>query len=193
MPDDSSPEITQILNDWNDGSNAARERLLEVVYDILKHQARILMSRERADHTLQPTALVHEAFLKMGDAAGIEWKDRSHFFGVTTRLMRQILVDHARGHAAQKRGGNSAPIPMDDIHAPVKGQSDHLLAIDEALERLSSLDTRQAKIVEMKFFGGLSNAEIASIMDISERTVIREWSSARLWLYREMGCADSGR
>lgn len=189
MSDKQTPEITQILQDWNDGDENAKERLLPFVYDELKRQARALMARERAGHTLQPTALVHEAFLKLSKQSGIEWKNRSHFYGIASRLMRQILVDHARLHAAGKRGGNPIHFSIDDVRIPVEDRADSILALDEALRRLEEFDRQQALIVEMRFFGGMTNREIAENMEISERTVGREWQAARLWLFREMNHA----
>lgn len=186
MSESATSEITKMLHRWNGGDDDARERLVGQVYDILKRQARVMMSRERSNHTLQPTALVHEAFLKMGDAAGIEWQDRAHFFGFTSRIMRQILVDHARLRAADKRGNNPIHFSTDDIDVPVDERADSILAVDEVLDRLAAIDERQAKIVEMRFFGGMSNVEIAEALDISDRTVAREWQSAKLWLYREL-------
>lgn len=179
-------EITKILNEWNQGDEAAKERLLEFVYVEMKRQARYLMSRERADHTLQPTALVHEAFMKMGNASGIVWESRGHFYGVVSRLMRQILVDHARHHATEKRGANAIHFSTDDIDVPVEERADSILIVDQALKRLAEIDERQARVVEMRFFAGMSNEEIAEALDISERTAAREWQSARLWLYREL-------
>jgi len=179
-------EITKILQDWNDGSEDAKERLLPFVYDELKRQARILMSRERSDHTLQPTALVHEAFLRLSEQTGIDWKNRSHFYGIASRLMRQILVDHARLYATNKRGNHPIHFSLDDVQIPVEQRAGSILAMDEALERLEKFDETQARIVEMRFFGGMSNQEIADSLDVSERTVGREWETARLWLYREL-------
>ena len=180
------PEITQILQDWNDGNTNAKERLLPFVYDELKRQARILMSRERGNHTLQPTALVHEAFLRLAKQSGAEWQNRSHFYGIAARLMRQILVDHARSHAAAKRGSNPIHFSLDDVQIPIEERAGSILAIDEVLEQLAALDERQAKIVEMQFFGGMNHREIAEALEISERTVGREWQSAKLWLFREL-------
>jgi len=179
-------EITQILHDWNSGDESAHERLLPFVYDELKRSARRLMSRERANHTLQPTALVHEAFLRLAKQGGIDWQNRSHFYGIASRLMRQILIDHARQHGAAKRGFAQVHFSLDDVTIPVETRASSILALNEALELLEALDERQAKIVEMRFFGGLSNTEIAEALDISERTVQRSWSVAKLWLYREM-------
>ncbi|HQX54660.1 MAG TPA: sigma-70 family RNA polymerase sigma factor [Pyrinomonadaceae bacterium] len=186
MSDGQSPEITQILHEWSDGDDAAREVLLREVYGTLKRQARFLMSRERSNHTLQPTALVHEAFLKLGNAGGIQWQDRGHFFGFTSRLMRQILVDHARLHAAGKRGNNPIHFSTDDVDIPVEDRADSILVVDQLLDRLAAIDERQAKVVEMRFFGGMTNGEIAEAIGTTERTVLREWQSARLWLYREI-------
>lgn len=184
--DKDQSEITQILNQWNQGDEAAKENLLRFVYAELKRQARYLMSRERSNHTLQPTALVHEAFIKMGDASGIVWENRAHFYGVASRLMRQILVDHARHHATDKRGNSPIHFSTDDIDVPVEERADSILVVDQALDRLAAIDERQAKIVEMRFFAGMSNPEIAETLDIGERTVAREWQSARLWLLREL-------
>lgn len=179
-------EITQVLNDWNSGDEAARERLVPFVYDELRRQARIIMSSERRSHTLQPTALVHEAFMRISAQTGIEWKNRSHFFGIASRLMRQILIDHARMHATAKRGNRPIHFSLDDVQIPVEERADSLLVLNDVLDRLEKFDEQQAKIVEMRFFGGMTNAEIAENLDISERTVVRDWQSARLWLYREL-------
>jgi len=179
-------EITQILQDWNDGNENAKERLMPYVYDELKRQARILMSRERRNHTLQPTALVHEAFLRLAEQSGIDWKNRSHFYGIAARLMRQILVDHARLHAAEKRGGNPIHFSVDDVQIPVEQRADSILILNDILDRLAEFDAKQAQIVEMRFFGGMNNLEIAEALNISERTVGREWQSAKLWLFREL-------
>lgn len=179
-------EITRILQDWNDGSEAAKEELLPFVYDELRRQARILMSSERRNHTLQPTALVHEAFLRIAEQTGIDWKNRGHFYGIASRLMRQILVDHARVHASAKRGGRQILFSIDEMQIPVGERADSLLVLNEVLDRLEKLDEQQAKIVEMRFFGGMKNSEIAENLGVSERTVTREWNSARMWLYREL-------
>jgi len=186
MNEQQTSEITQILHDWNNGDEAAKEHLLPFVYDELKRQARFLMSKERSNHTLQPTVLVHEAFLKLSEQTGIDWKNRSHFYGFASRMMRQVLVDHARLHAAAKRGGKPIYFSIDDVQIPVEERADSILSLNEALEQLEKFDEKQAKLVEMKFFGGMNNQEIAEALDISERTVGREWQAARLWLYREL-------
>lgn len=186
MIDKGPSEITQILNDWNNGDDDAEARLMPFVYEELKRQARILMSRERSDHTLEPTALVHEAFIQLNGDSGVEWKNRSHFYGVASRLMRQILVQHARRHAAAKRGSNPIHFSIDDLQIPIEGRARSIVKLDEALERLAELDEKQAMIVEMRFFGGLSNKEIAEALKVSERSVVRIWQAVRLWLFREL-------
>lgn len=186
MSDKPPSAITKILQDWNDGNEDAKERLLPFVYEELKRQARILMSRERVNHTLQPTALVHEAFLKLSDQSGIDWQNRGHFYGIASRLMRQILVDHARLHAAEKCGSNPIHFSLDDVQIPVEQRAESILVLNDILAKLAEFDEQQAKIVEMRFFGGMNNGEIADALDISERTVGREWQSAKLWLFREL-------
>jgi RNA polymerase sigma factor (TIGR02999 family) len=178
-------EITRILQEWNEGETGARNELLRVVYDELKRQARLLMSRERNGHTLQPTALVHEAFLRIEASSGIVWQDRRHFYGIASRLMRQILVDHARRKTSGKRGSRVVHFSIDDIDLSVDDRAGSLVAINDALDRLAEIDPKQAEIVEMRFFGGLTIAEIAETLGVSERTVAREWQTARLWLFRE--------
>ncbi|HYG09619.1 MAG TPA: sigma-70 family RNA polymerase sigma factor [Pyrinomonadaceae bacterium] len=186
MSENSTAEITLILQDWNNGDEEAKERLVPFVYDELKRQARYLMSAERSNHTLQPTALVNEAFLRLSGQTGIQWQNRSHFYGIASRLMRQILVDHARLYAAEKRGNHQVHFSLDDVEIPLEERAGSILALDEALKRLEKLDETQARIVEMKFFGGMNNQEVAASLGISERTVGREWQAARLWLYREL-------
>lgn len=191
MENAQTSEITQILHEWNNGDEDAKERLLPFVYDQLKRQARILMSHERSDHTLQPTALVHEAFIRLSEETGIEWENRSHFYGIASHLMRQILIEYARRHAAEKRGNHKIHFSIHDRQIPIEERADSIIALDEALERLAEIDERQAKVVEMRFFGGFSNHEIAESLDVSERTVIRNWKAAKFWLYRELN--ENGR
>ena len=186
MNDDTPSEITRILREWNDGNETAKEQLLPYVYDELRRQARMMMASERGNHTLQPTALVHEAFIKLSKDSGIAWLNRSHFFGIASRLMRQILIDHARLHATAKRGNRPIHFSLDDVQVPIDERADSLLELNEVLDRLAELDEQQATIVEMRFFGGMTNEEIAENLDISERTVVRDWQAARLWLYREL-------
>ncbi|MBK7707377.1 MAG: sigma-70 family RNA polymerase sigma factor [Acidobacteria bacterium] len=186
MQENAPQEITRILQDWNDGNAAAAERLMPFVYDELKRQARICMSRERSDHTLQPTALVHEAFMRLAETSGIDWQNRRHFFAIAARLMRRILVDHARYHATEKRGLGTVHFSIDSLDVPVEERADTILALNETLDRLAKFDPQQAQVVEMRFFGGLNNGEISESLGISERTVAREWRSAQLWLLREL-------
>jgi len=186
MNDRRTSQITQILEDWNRGDQDAKELLMPFVYDELKRQARYLMSMERPDHTLQPTALVHEAFVKISEQSGIEWQGQNHFYGIASYLMRQILVQHARKHSAKKRGNHLIHFSINDVQIHVAERAGSILALDEALEKLAKLDEQQAKVVEMRFFGGLTNQEIADALDISVRTVARIWQTVRLWLYREL-------
>lgn len=179
-------EITKFLHEWNDGDTSAGERLFPFVYHELKRQARFLMSGERADHTLQPTALVHEAFLKLSGLNEIKWNDRKHFFRFVSQIMRQILVDHARAKATDKRGNNPIHFSIDDLQLPTEERAAAIVRLDDALVELAHIDERRAKIVEMKYFGGMKSDEIAEALDISERTVGREWQEAKFWLYREL-------
>lgn len=181
-----SSEITQILDDWNNGKTDAKERLMPYVYDELKRQARFLMLKERSNHTLQPTALVHEAFIKLSKQSGIDWKNRSHFYGIASHLMRQILVQHARLHSTAKRGNNPIHFSLDELQVSVEERAASIIALDEVLEQFSEINEEQAKIVEMKFFGGLTNKEIAESLSISERSVVNKWKAARIWLYRQL-------
>ncbi len=186
MDEEKSSVITKILNDWNNGDADAKDRLMPYVYDELKRQARFLMMRERSDHTLQPTALVHEAIIKLSRQSGIEWQNRSHFYGIASHLMRQILVQHARLYTTEKRGNNPVRFSLDDVQLSVDERVSSIIALDEVLEHLAEINEDQALIVEMKFFGGLTNKEVAEALEISERTVVSKWKTARLWLYCEL-------
>ena len=185
MSESSSSEITRILREWNGGDENAVERLVPFVYEELKRQARFLMSQERSEHTLQPTALVHEVFIRISQQAGVEWENRAHFYGIASRIMRQILVDYARRHSAVKRGEKPLRLSLDDVEIPFEDRMDSIIVMNSVLERFAEVHERQARLVEMRFFGGLSNDEIAEALNISLRTTIREWRSARLWLLRE--------
>ena len=184
-------EVTEILHDWSAGDGAAKERLFPLVYDELRRQARGFLSKERADHTLQPTALVHEAYLKLVDQTRVSWQNRAHFFGIASQLMRRIVIDHARAHASGKRGGAAIRLSLDDVRIPPEERAAGLIALDEALKDLAQFDERKSQIVEMRFFGGLTDEEIAEVLQISTRTVLRDWKTARLWLYRELSENDS--
>lgn len=186
MSSDPQHEVTRILHEWSDGDTDAPERLMPLVYDELRRQARRYLSRERGSHTLQPTALVHEAYLRLVDQTRVNWQDRSHFFGIASNMMRRVLIDHARAHVSGKRGGSAVRLSIDDVHIPVEERAASLLALDEALDRFAKFDERKARIVEMRFFGGLTEEEIAEVLGISTRTVLRDWNTARLWLLREL-------
>lgn len=186
MASEQAHEVTQILQDWRRGDRQAAERLFPLVYDELKRQARIYLSRERRDHTLQPTALVHEAYLKMIDQSSLAVENRVHFYAIASRVMRQILVDHARGHNAEKRGGAAERFSLEDINILPDQSAADLLELDEALAKLEQIDERKCRVVDMRFFGGLTESEIAEVLGVTDKTVRRDWQFAKLWLYREL-------
>lgn len=179
-------EITQLLNRFSGSDPEAQSRLLLLVYDELHRIAQRYFSKERADHTLQPTALVNEAYMDLVSGPNRGWKNRSHFFAAAATSMRRILVDHARRHRSLKRGGNARKIDLDENLVRVHEQSEEILALDEALSRLAERDPRQSQIVELRYFAGFSGEEIAKLTGISRRTVEREWDLARKWLYLEI-------
>lgn len=187
MSSQRTNEISRILKSWSDGDRQSRDELIASVYEELHKIASRYLRRERSDHTLQPTALVHEAYLKIVDISHITWQDRAHFFAVASNVMRQILVDHARAREAGKRGGEFRRIALEDAISFSSDRTDvDLLALDEALEQLSTFDEQQSRIVELRFFGGLTIDETAEVLDISPATVKREWTLARSWLYRKI-------
>lgn len=180
-------EVTELLARFREGDRQAESQLVPLIYGELRRLAYRHLRRERGNHTLQPTALVHEAFLRMLSGPQPEWQSRAHFFGVAARLMRQILVDHARRHQSTKRGGAFERSSFDEELAVYStDQSAELLALDDALSRLAEQDERQSRIVEMRFFAGLSIEEIGKVLEISPRTVKRDWTMARAWLHREI-------
>jgi RNA polymerase sigma factor (TIGR02999 family) len=179
-------DVTQLLSDLQNGRTGAAEDLLPLVYQELRRIAGSYMRRERSDHTLQATALVHEAYLQLVDQTRVDWKNRAHFFGVAAQLMRRILVEHARAHHAQKRGGNAAKLSLDEVINHFPGREITLVALDDSLKELERLDERQSRIVELRFFGGLTTEEVAEVLSISTATVEREWRSARAWLYSQL-------
>ena len=181
-----SSEVTKILHDWNDGDAEAPARLIPLVYQELRSLARNYLARERGDHTLQATALVHEAYLRLAADAGMDWKDRAHFYGVAARLMRQILVDHARAHNAEKRGGLQTKITLDEARELPHQDTVEIVALDSALENFAQTYPRKSQVVELKFFGGLDAKEIAEVLQVSEKTVLRDWTFAKLWLCRAL-------
>jgi RNA polymerase sigma factor (TIGR02999 family) len=190
-PDDSdapasSPDVTGLLLAWSAGDAAAGERLLAAIYDELHRQAARAMRREGDAHTLQATAVVHEAYLRLVDQRRVEWRSRAHFFGVAAQMMRRVLVDHARTRLAEKRGGALQRVTLSDVGASNEPDVD-VLALHDALERLAALDPDQARLVELRYFGGLGIEETAEALGVSPATVKREWAVARAWLRRELG------
>jgi RNA polymerase sigma factor (TIGR02999 family) len=179
-------EVTQLLQNWNQGDPAALERLIPFVFEDLRQMARRHFSRESPGHTLQPTALVSEFYLRLQGQREIQWQNREQFFAVAALLMRRILIDHAKGRHTQKRGDGVVMVPLEKAFNLAQAQDLDLAALDEALSRLALLDPRQARIVELRFFTGLKHEEIAELLGVSVTTVKREWNSARLWLHREL-------
>lgn len=188
-------EVTQLLAAWGKGDKSALDRLLPLVHAELRRIARRQMSRERDGHTLQATALVNEAYLRLAGQQGFEWQNRAHFFAVCAQVMRHVLIDHARAHARDKRGGGAVQVSL-EVAAALAGQPpEHFLALDEALHFLETVDPQKGKIVELRYFGGLSVEETAEVLNISPRTVRREWQRSKAWLYRLMteGLTDETR
>ena len=171
---------------WGQGEASAREKLVPLVYDELRRLARRCLANQLREHTLQSAALVHEAYLRLVGRTSVHWRDRIHFFAVASRLMRGILVDHARMHGAAKRGGNAITLVLDEAVALSQKVGIDLISLNDALTRLATLDARQSQIVELRFFGGLSIEETAQLLGISPATVKREWATARLWLHHAM-------
>ena len=194
MPTMSPQEVTQLLADWGKGDRSALDKLLPLVHSELRRIAQRQMSQERPGHTLQATALVNEAYLKLAGQQGFDWQNRAHFFAVCAQVMRHILIDHARAHARDKRGGGAVKVSLNDALV-ADDQASHFIALDEALRRLESLDPQKGKVVELRYFGGLSIEEAAEVMNVSPRTVRREWQRAKAWLYRMMteGIEDETR
>ena len=190
-PDSAAPDVTSLLLAWRRGDADASEQLLRIVYEEMHRQAARAMRHEESAHTLQATALVNEAYLRLVDQRRVEWRNRAHFFGVAAQLMRRILVDHARARQAAKRGGGQRAISLVDVESAHDSESDgsaiEVLALHEALERLAVLDPLQARLVELRYFSGLNIEETAEALDISPATVKREWVIARAWLRREVG------
>jgi RNA polymerase sigma-70 factor (ECF subfamily) len=180
------PDVTALLLEVANGNQAAQEKLVPLVYDQLKRLARRYMRRERAGHTLQTTALVHEAYLKLVGQHSPHWQGRDQFYGTAAQLMRRILIDHARRHLREKRGGTQVILPLEEGLAFTPEHSEDLLKLDEALDRLSKLDPRQSRIVELRFFGGLSVEETSRFLNVSPITVKRDWAVAKVWLYGEL-------
>ena len=183
----SAQSVTQLLVEWSHGDQDALERLTPLVYGELRRLARRHLSRERSDHTLQSTALVHEAYLRLVDQRSVQWQNRAHFFGVAAQLIRRILIDHARARQAGKRGAGACLLSLDEaLDAPAGGRQLDIVALDDALAQLAKIDPRQSRIVELRFFAGLTVQETAEVLSVSTPTVNREWNAAKAWLFREL-------
>lgn len=178
--------VTDLLCAWTAGDESALDRLAPILHDELKRMARRYIVRERSGHTLQPTALVNELFLKLITIRGVQWQDRAHFFALCAQIMRRILVNYAVDRSAGKRGGCAQKLPLGEITVVSAERDAQLLELDEALDRLAKLDRRKARLVELRFFGGLSVEETAAVLKVSKQTVLRDWSLAKSWLAREM-------
>jgi RNA polymerase sigma-70 factor, ECF subfamily len=181
-----SPHVTTLLLAWGNGDEQALDELIPLVHRELRRMAQRAMAGEHAGHTLQPTALVNEVYLRLVDIKSVQWNDRAHFFALSARLMRRILVDLARSKRYEKRGGGVPTISLDDDSIPALERTKDLVALDEALQRLSELDPRRSQVVELRFFGGLGVEETAEVLNVSRHTVMRDWTLARTWLFREL-------
>lgn len=186
MNEAAQSEITRLLADWGSGDRAALDRLTPLVYAELRRIASRQMQRERPGHTLQPTALVNEAFVRLAGGDGATWQDRAHFYAVCAQVMRRILIDHARAHARDKRGGGAQHVPLDEAATVIQNNAVDFAALGEALQALEAVDPQKARIVELRYFTGLGIEETAGVLNISAMTVRREWTRAKAWLYREL-------
>ncbi|MCC6292583.1 MAG: sigma-70 family RNA polymerase sigma factor [Bryobacterales bacterium] len=187
-----APDVTRLLRNWSGGDTHALDQLTPVVYDELRRLAASYMRRERQDHTLQSTALVNEAYLKLVDQKNVVWQNRAHFFGIAAQMIRRILVDHARAHKAEKRGGGAGVLSLDEAIGVPEKRDVEILALNDALTRLTEMDPQQGRIVELRFFTGLSIEETAEVVGVSPATVKREWAAARAWLFREISRKPEG-
>ncbi len=182
----AATRVTELLLAWNGGDDSALAALLPLIEAELRGLARAYMARERRDHTLQTTALINEAYLRLIDAQRVAWKDRAHFLGIAARLMRRVLIDHARARAVQKRGGSRVRVPFDEQVGVSLAPDFNLLELDRALEALAAIDPRKSRVVEMRFFGGMTVEETSEALHVSADTVKRDWRLAKLWLLREL-------
>ncbi len=182
----ASNQVTELLVRWRGGDKAALDALMPLVYSELRRIANRYLQGERSDHTLQSTALVHEAYVRMTNQQLPQWQNRAHFFAVAAQLMRQILVDHARTHRASKRGGDAYKLALEDAEEQHQPVDLDIVALDDALKTLAAMDSQQSRVVELKFFGGLSNEDTAEVLGVSTSTVKRDWTTARAWLFREL-------
>ena len=186
MSSSTTHQVTRLLLAWRGGDTAVSEQLMSAVYEELRRLARSYLRRERNDHTLQPTALVHEAYLRLVDESQIDWKSRAHFYGIAAHIMRQVLVDHARRKGAAKRGGSIEMIPLEQAGDLVQSTAVDFVALNGALEALACTYPRPSKVVELRFFGGMTAFEISEVLQVTDRTVERDWEFARWWLRREL-------
>lgn len=186
MESSSRGEVTLLLHDWRCGDMGALERLMPLVYQELHRLAHRYMAHERADNPLQTTALLNEAYLRLVDLKRVQWKDRVHFFAVSARMMRRVLVEIARSRRSQKRGGDLRRVGLDEGSIPCRMRDSELIALDDALHALAAIDPREANVVELRFFGGLTVEETAEVLGISDKTVMRDWELARVWLLHEL-------
>ncbi len=182
----SPHEITRLLIDWSHGSQDALDDLFPLVYEELRRLAHHYMTREHPGHTLQTTAVVHEAYLRLIDQKHVQWQNRAHFFAIAAQMMRRILITHAQSHAYAKRGGGAPKVSLDEAAVLSPARAGELIALDDALKDLALIDERRSQVVELRFFGGLNNEEVAEVLKISPNTVTRDWNVAKAWLYREM-------
>jgi RNA polymerase sigma factor (TIGR02999 family) len=180
-------EITELLEQWSDGNQTALDKLYPLVYEELGRLARSYMKREPKGHTLQTTALINEAYVRIVDQKSVHWQNRSHFFAISAQIMRRILVDYARRYLHAKRGGGARRVSLDEAMIVAAERSEEVLMLDEALSNLARMDPRRCQVVELRYFAGLNNQEIASVLHISENTVMRDWNLARAWLYQQLG------
>ena len=185
-------EITQLLAEWSDGNQSALDELYPLVYEELHRLARRYMSRERKGHTLQTTALINEAYVRLVDQRNVHWANRSHFFAISAQIMRRILIDHARRHAYAKRGGGAQQVSLEEVAIVANEKSAEIIRLDEALTTLAKMDPRRCHVVELRYFGGLSNEEIAGVLNVSENTVTRDWNLARAWLHQQLTGSAAG-
>jgi len=183
-------EITDLLSKWGGGDKAALDQLVSLVYPELRRIARLYMGKENSHHTLQTSALINEAYVRLVNQKSVGWKDRGHFFAFASQVMRHILVDHARKYAYAKRGERARRVELDGVAIATEGRAAEFIVLDDALNRLAEIDPRKGRIVELRFFGGLTVAEIADVIGVSEITIKREWRSARAWLLREIGTSS---
>jgi RNA polymerase sigma-70 factor (ECF subfamily) len=186
-PSLSPKEVTHLLLDWSRGDQSALDKLMPLVYGELRRMANRYMRRERVGHTLQATALINEAYLRLVDQQNVQWQNRAHFFAISAQLMRRILVDHARSHTRAKRGGGVLRVSLNEALVPSQERAAELVALDEALKRLATIDLRKSQVVELRFFGGLSVEETAEVLKVTPMTVTRDWKTAKAWLHREIG------